>query len=61
MMASIQGDPPLKTVLFLMKQMKGQIGIEIFVRRVGGFRVAAACRGPKAERSRWRVAKVVPL
>ena len=24
-------------------------------------RVAAACRGPKAERARWRVAKVVTL
>ena len=32
----------------------------VFVRHEGGFRDAAACRGPKAERTPRRVAKVVP-
>jgi hypothetical protein len=39
----VNESPLFKTVLFLTKQMKGQIGTEIFVRRVGGFSVAAAC------------------
>ena len=33
----------------------------MFVMGAGPVRVDAACRGPKAERSRRRVAKVVPL
>ena len=33
----------------------------MFVLCVGTVRVAAACRGPKAERARRRVAKVAPL
>ena len=32
----------------------------VFVYCEGSFRVAAACRGPKAERAQRRVAKVVP-
>ena len=32
----------------------------VFVYCEGSFRVAAACRGPKAERAPRRVAKVVP-
>ena len=32
----------------------------VFVYCEGSFRVAAACRGPKAERTPRRVAKVVP-
>ena len=32
----------------------------VFVYCEGSFRDAAACRGPKAERARSRVAKVVP-
>ena len=33
---------------------------KMFVMGAGPVRVAAACRGPKAERSRRRMAKVVP-